>query len=297
MRVLLFRAGALGDVLLLRSAIAGLHAAGHEVGLLAPAGSGSALRGPGPSEVRELLPWDAPEIARWLVDASDAPAILGSLRSFDAALAFTRATDVVDRLRALLARVIARDPLPKAGHASLWVLDAARELGAVAVPATPDMVPTEPERAAARPMLARLPPRFLAVHPGSGSPDKNWPADRFAAVARALSPSRPWLLVVGPADEGAAAVLDAKPDVVVARSLPPRVLGTVLRDAGCYLGHDTGVTHLAAGFGAPVLALFGPTDPATWAPVGRRVHVLRAPDEILDDLTVEEVVARARTIR
>ena len=112
MRVLYLRAGALGDVLLLRSAIAGLHAAGHEVGLLAPAGPGSALRGPGPSEVRELLLWDAPEIARWLVDANDAPAILDSLRKFDAALAFTRAADVVDRLRSLVKRVIVLTPPP-----------------------------------------------------------------------------------------------------------------------------------------------------------------------------------------
>jgi heptosyltransferase III len=57
------------------------------------------------------------------------------------------------------------------------------------------------------------------------------------------------------------------------------------------------VSHLAAGFGAPVLALFGPTDPATWAPVGRRVQVLRAPEQSLDELTVDEVVARARLIR
>jgi heptosyltransferase-2 len=204
---------------------------------------------------------------------------------------------VVDRLRTLIARVIVRDPVPKAGHAALWVLDAARELGAVAVPAVPDMVPTEAERAAARPLLARLPPRFLALHPGSGSPEKNWPVDRFAAVPRALSPSRPWLLVIGPAEEEAAAALGGLPDVVVARSMPARVLGTVLRDAGCFLGHDSGVSHLAAGFGAPVLALFGPTDPATWIPVGRRVQVLRALDHAMTDLGVEEVVARARAVR
>jgi heptosyltransferase III len=295
-RVLLVRAGALGDVLLLRGATAALHAAGHEVALLAPSGPGSALQGPGPSEVRELLSWDDPELARWLAD-TDATAIVASLRSFEAALAYTRSEDVIARLRAVVPRVIPLDPAPVSGHASLWLAEAARQLGAVAVPVPPDMVPTEAERAAARPFLARLPPRFLAVHPGSGSPDKNWPVPRFAEAARALSPSRPWLLVVGPADEAADRALGATPDVVPARSLPPRVLGTVLREAGCYLGHDSGVSHLAAAFGAPVLALFGPTDPAVWAPVGRRVHVLRAPDGFLADLSVDEVVGRARTIR
>jgi heptosyltransferase-2 len=296
-RVLLVRAGALGDLLLLRRAIASLHAAGHEVGLLAPLGPGSALRGPGASEVRELFSWDDPELARWLADANATPSIAASLGTFEAALAYTRSTDVVARLRSVVPRVIARDPEPRQGHAAEWLADAARELGAVAVPATPDMSPTEPERAAARPMLARLPPRFLAVHPGSGSPEKNWPEDRFRALARALSPSRPWLLVIGPADESAVAALGPGPDVVVARSLPLRVLGAVLREAGCYVGHDSGVSHLAAAFGAPVLALFGPTDPATWGPVGRRVQVMRAPDQLLDDLAVDEVVARARALR
>jgi heptosyltransferase-3 len=295
-RVLLVRAGALGDVILLRGTIAALRAAGHEVALLAPPGPGSALVGPGPSEVREFLSWDDPAIARWLADTDASPTNGAFLASFDAALAFTRRSDVVAHLLAVIPRVTTRDPSPAAGHASQWLAEAARELGAVAVPLPPDMVPTEAERAEARPIVARLPPRFLALHPGSGSPAKNWPVDRFAEVARALSPSRPWLLVAGPADEAAAAALGRAPDVVLARSLPPRVLGTVLRDAGCYVGHDSGVSHLAAAFGAPVLALFGPTDPATWAPVGRRVHVLRAHDQSLDELTVDEVVARARTI-
>jgi heptosyltransferase-2 len=243
------------------------------------------------------LSWDDPEIARWLADADATPAIAGSLRSFDAALAFTRSADVVTRLTAVIPRVIARDPSPAAGHASQWLAEAARELGAVAVPLPPDMVPTEAERAEARPILARLPPRFLALHPGSGSATKNWPVDRFAEVARKLSPLRPWLLVIGPADDAAGSALGAKPDVVVALSLPPRVLGTVLREAGCFVGHDSGVSHLAAAFGTPVLALFGPTDPAVWAPVGRHVQVLRAPDQLMEDLSVDEVVARARAIR
>jgi ADP-heptose:LPS heptosyltransferase len=299
-RVLLVRAGALGDVVLLRGAIASLHAAGHESVLLAPPGPGSAVVGPGPSEVGEVLSWDDPGFARWLADSGAPPPFGGALSSFQAALAFTRDNDVVARLLEVVPRVVMRDPAPRplAGHASLWLAEATREVGAVSVPLPPDLVATEAERASALPVLARLPPRFLAIHPGSGSPGKNWPAARFAEVARALSPGRPWLLVVGPADEDAAAALGTpSPDVVVARSLPPRVLGAVLREAGGYVGNDSGVSHLAAAFGAPVLALFGPSDPAVWAPLGRRVQVLRAPDQSLAALSVEEVVARARAMR
>src|SRR5262249_31729672 len=120
---------------------------------------------------------------------------------------------------------------------------------------------------------------------------------------------RPWLLVVGPADEAPGAALGSLPDVVVARSLPPRVLGSVLRQAGCFVGNDSGVSHLAAAFGAPVLALFGPTDPtgraplrsppaaAVGAPAGCCAQVLRSPAHALDRLSLDEVVARARAIR
>jgi ADP-heptose:LPS heptosyltransferase len=43
-----------------------------------------------------------------------------------------------------------------------------------------------------------------------------------------------------------------------------------------YIGNDSGISHLAAAAGAPVVALFGPTDPAVWAPRGPRVRILAA---------------------
>jgi ADP-heptose:LPS heptosyltransferase len=81
---------------------------------------------------------------------------------------------------------------------------------------------------------------------------------------------------------------------VHARDLPARVLGAVLAHAGLYVGNDSGVSHLAAAWGAPVLALFGPTDPAQWAPVGPRVKVLRAKDEKMESLERQDVEREAR---
>jgi ADP-heptose:LPS heptosyltransferase len=74
------------------------------------------------------------------------------------------------------------------------------------------------------------------------------------------------------------------------------VLGAVLARAGVYVGNDSGVSHLAAAWGARVLALFGPTDPAQWAPVGPRVRVLRAKDTKMESLPLEEVERAASTI-
>ncbi len=86
-------------------------------------------------------------------------------------------------------------------------------------------------------------------------------------------------------------------DAVLARDWPLRLLGAALARAGVFLGNDAGVSHLAAAVGAPTLALFGPTDPALWAPVGPRVKTLRAPGGSLVDLELEAVLAAARALR
>jgi ADP-heptose:LPS heptosyltransferase len=78
------------------------------------------------------------------------------------------------------------------------------------------------------------------------------------------------------------ALLSREPGAVCARDLPPRVLGPLLAQSGSFVGNDSGVTHLAAASGARTLALFGPTDPAQWAPVGPAVKALRAADARMD---------------
>ena len=123
----------------------------------------------------------------------------------------------------------------------------------------------------------------VALHPGSGGAAKRWPPERFVELARRLITRgcRP-LLIEGPADaEVTAAVLAAlgaeTERVRVARGLSVGALTALLRCAA-YVGNDSGVSHLAALAGVPTLALFGPSDPALWAPLGPRVRVLRAPE-------------------
>jgi len=60
-----------------------------------------------------------------------------------------------------------------------------------------------------------------------------------------------------------------------------------LRRCRLFIGNDSGITHIAAYWGAPTIALFGPTDPAVWGPLGRRVKVLKRPS--LDDISVDDV--------
>lgn len=118
----------------------------------------------------------------------------------------------------------------------------------------------------------------IFIHPGSGSPAKNWPAENFAELIVALdAPTEPVVVIEGPADGVAVAdvlgrVAPVSPPVLRARSI--RDLAGALMGARVYIGNDSGVTHLAARLGVPTVAIFGASDPRRWAPRGPVVRVL-----------------------
>jgi ADP-heptose:LPS heptosyltransferase len=106
---------------------------------------------------------------------------------------------------------------------------------------------------------------YAVIHPFSGSPSKNWPLDNYRALARLIEPC---YFCAGPDEPLEAAVrFDDLYD-----------LACWLASARLYVGNDSGITHLAAAVGTPVIALFGPTDPAVWAPRGENVRVVRIPE-------------------
>lgn len=297
MKVLIVRAGALGDLLLLRRAIGALRRAGHTPHLLAPESVGVVLVGPGPSEVQRLTALDGPAFSGLLAGASPGSSLEQDLRA-DAVLALTESGDVIDALRPFAGRVVSRSPHPKSGqHASVWCAAPVRGLGAHPAVEPEPLEFTPAEEAFGQTLLTSLPSGFLAIHPGSGSRSKNWPEVRFQELVRELAPGDPFLLVSGPADEEATQKLARSPHSVVARDLPLRALGALLSKAGLYVGNDSGVTHLAAASGSPTLALFGPTDPQTWGPVGKKVEVVRGSADTMEGLTVAQVVETARRLR
>ena len=150
------------------------------------------------------------------------------------------------------------------------------------------------DRAAAALSLAESDRPLIALHPGSGSPRKNWPVERWLALGRALldrTPPPRLLLVGGEADGPQLATLtSAWSDAVVARDLPLPALAAHLERCALFLGHDSGISHLAAAVGTPCVLLFGPTDPAIWAPANAQVRVLIAPDGDLARLAVDAVL-------
>jgi len=257
--------------------------------------------GRGPGEVDAVLPWESATFAGLLTDdATISSDLRGALAPFQAVIAYTASADLLRGLAqaAPSAALVAHPPSPPPSgpHAADWLAQAVVRFGGDPAVTPPIFTASEAETAQARPWLDRVARRFLAIHPGSGSPRKNWPPDRFAALAERLAAGGSFLLIEGPADAEAAAPVSCLPSAVRARDVPPRVLGAMLAHAGLYVGNDSGVSHLAAAWGAPVLALFGPTDPAQWAPVGPRVNVLRGKDERMDSLALEDVERAAREV-
>ncbi len=119
---------------------------------------------------------------------------------------------------------------------------------------------------------------LVAIHPGSGSRQKCWPAERFASVINWLQKEMgaQILIISGPADKEIIEKLKAtvEDNFILADHLALPRLAAVIRQCGLFLGNDSGVTHLAAAMGIHTLAIFGPTDPAIWGPRGKRSRVL-----------------------
>jgi heptosyltransferase-2 len=75
---------------------------------------------------------------------------------------------------------------------------------------------------------------------------------------------------------------------------PIREVAAILAQMDLVISNDTGIMHVAAAVGAPVLSLFGPTNPAQWAPVAERHRYLSAPSGDMTSISEEEVLNHAR---
>lgn len=159
-------------------------------------------------------------------------------------------------------------------------------------------------------MLARLGIQkedFVMLAPTAGWGAKQWPAERFGAVAAELARRGLRVVVNAASEEDATAreVVRASQNTAVAVPCDLSQLIALTRRAKLVIAGDTGPLHLAAALERPVVALFGPTDPARNGPYGTRASVLRhgterrdhrrlkEPEAGLLEITVDEVVEAA----
>ncbi len=120
----------------------------------------------------------------------------------------------------------------------------------------------------------------LALHPGSGSENKNWPESKWTDfLAQLITSSNLNLLLVGGEAEGErlerlkTALPSAR--IQVARSLPLAELAHELESCVGFVGHDSGISHLAAALGLPGLILWADTIEEIWRPQGERLVIVR----------------------
>jgi ADP-heptose:LPS heptosyltransferase len=221
-----------------------------------------------------------------------------------------------------------RVPIEEPRHETDLALDLARSLDLLADERRPLYRPSAAAVAQIERLLAAHgahEPLFV-VHPGGGAnpgvtmDSKRWPAARFATVTAALRERHGGTIILVGAESDRAlvdatlAALDgAALDLCAQLSLDQ--LGALCARATLYLGNDAGTTHLAEAAGAPVVAVFGPTDPAqygptdgiseaAWDPITCGPHLQRgdltratpSASRCIDTITVERVLAAAERV-
>ncbi len=301
-RLLVLRGGALGDFLLTLPVLRALRARwpGASLELVAHRRPAElALIAGLATRVRSL---DAAFLADWFTPRRIWPAgERADLAAYDWVLSYLNDPDGALRANLLgggVRRLTAWPPKVAGGHAADHFLRPLLDLGLQPPPGPGLPWPAE-RRSAARRRLACLGLQnpVIALHPGSGSPRKNWPLDRFLDLADSLRRRRIGtpVFIPGEAESGARRVLESMsrpPALLADRPLPE--IASILAACRCYVGNDSGITHLAAALACPTVAIFGPTDPAVWGPRGERVTIIRAHDEkpeSLRDIDPETVAA------
>ena len=130
------------------------------------------------------------------------------------------------------------------------------------------------------------------LHPFASAPEKAWPVQNFVELARRLRDlGLPSHIVAGPAD-------NVKPFAghEILKAAPLEQVKNLMAGAELFIGNDSGPAHIAAAFGVPVVVLFGPSDPVTWAPWKTEARVLTSPDTI-KNILLENVWAAATELR
>lgn len=341
-RILLLRLERIGDLLMTREAIARARAAWPDASIDLAVGSWNAsLARWMPVDHVDVL--DVPWLAREGTGASW-PALMAHARGwasrrYDLVINFE--PDIRSNLLAWLTSAPRRAGYWTGGGGALLtdalaydpathVADNAARLLAHLTPRAVTIASPGPlraddgARAAADAVLSGVSPsaRLVGVHVAGGRESKQWHLDRFAHVARELADEDHVTVVLtgGPADrplvDRVARALEGTPIIDAAGTLDLPGSAALLERLDVLVTGDTGPMHLAAAMGTPVVALFGPSDPQRYGPVGDGHQVLRVqlpcspcgqvrlppercrghvPD-CMDGITVERVVAAARHV-
>jgi ADP-heptose:LPS heptosyltransferase len=223
--------------------------------------------------------------------AAYSPQLKDFLSQFDLIISYEsnpENTFTANLRRCTSARIIAHSPFPQGNgevHVVTHLLKALEPLKINPQIRVPRVHVTTEAREWAKSFLecrgwrARDDVSLIAIHPGSGSLRKCWPEANFLRVCHYLLEAykAKILLVLGAAEKHLETELLDETEAIkpiIAKNLPLSHLAAILQMADLYIGNDSGVTHLAAAVGCPTLAVFGPSNPEVWKPLGTSVKVL-----------------------
>jgi len=227
------------------------------------------------------------------------PELVGYFASFDLIVSYLYDPDAIfeANLRRCGIRKFVQGPakvLPGV-HAARQLAQPIENLGIPVHQLAAKLFPSFEDRHCAAQFLTGLTPPLVVFHPGSGSEQKNWPIENWMHLGDELLKTftGSLLIISGEADSTQIERLESVWNILrvrFAKNLSLPTLAGILSNM-IFVGHDSGISHLAAAAGARCILLFGPTDPATWAPLNESVRVLRAPNEDLRKLEIDTVRA------
>lgn len=298
MRILIIRPGAIGDTLLTLPVIQELRIqlGAEHITLVGNADVLPLAQASGIVDATSsygLLRWSEVFSPNGLRDSTT----LTLLQQTDLAICWLRDTDGIVRRNLLAAGiqqliiVPGRPPEDAAMHITQYLA------GTVGLTLTmPDLLRWQLPPLEQNDQLEETKRQVIAIHPGSGGARKCWPVKSFAAVIEQLwQGGQAVLLLAGPADGERMAMLEQflppppSPLMLkIVKDAPLLEVAQHFRQCQGYLGNDSGITHLSAMLGLPTLALFGPSNPAVWRPLGPKVEVLYDPE--LAQLSVDMVM-------
>ena len=293
-RVLIIRSGAVGDLILTLPVLSALKKRydGLSIDMMGDPDRLSLLKRCG--YVDNVLPIDGREYTPLFVPGGTlSGSVSRDLRSYDAILSYLPDPNGVfaaNLRRFTSGPVLTGRSRPVEGdriHVTRVLMDALEPLG-VGTSADPPRVDA-PFSASSDDLRSLENDRpLVAIHPGSGGVEKCWPAENYGALIDLLTEAgyRP-VITFGPADH---MIRHRLRPWIAARDVPTIEHRSLIDVAALYarcramIGNDSGMTHLAAAAGTPVIALFGPTDPAVWGPRGKDVRILRGTDVFEGDV-------------
>jgi ADP-heptose:LPS heptosyltransferase len=284
--ILVIHPGALGDVLLGIPALRALRASwpSHRLGMVAGSEVGRLLQQCG--EVDTLFPMEGPHLAQLLAGPQ---AVCSDLRRWlaDCEIAVAWMADgdgvLAETLDAFRVRRLVIQPARRSSELDQSGLHQAERLlaslpvrcplqGSIALGLPESLVRMAGRRLAS---MESSTGRLVGVHPGSGSRHKCSDPRVLEDVCRSLVATGVTPIVFeGPADGIAVRNLLARLPAIVVRELPLPETAGLLTHLDLFIGHDSGLTQLAALLGCPTVAIFGPTDLRRWRPLGPHVRVV-----------------------